>query len=133
MIYIIGKTFPISSTNKESSDSSSVHSNKRKSVAHSNVEDIENKKKQPNLGADLDKPSSSSTCPIPTPIVSATTPSSCHNITNSLETNTKENNISSTPVSMCGDEQDLEAVATPSSSSNDKKVDKMKGIPYIHI
>jgi len=120
-----GKTFPIPSTNKESLDSSSVHSNKRKSVVHSNVEDIESKKKQPNLGVDLDKPSSS-TCSIPTPVVSATTTSSCHNITNPSETNTKENNISSTPISMCGDEQDLEAVATPSSSSNDKKINKMK-------
>jgi len=114
-----GNTLPVISRN---SSGANLYSNKRKNISSSSVEDTDKKKKQPYLGPDQ---ASSSDCPIPTPAPSATTSSVCHNI--SAETNKKEKNRSSSPVSMCCDNNESEAVAS-SSGSNDQKDKKMKEV-----
>ncbi|OUM70058.1 hypothetical protein PIROE2DRAFT_68468 [Piromyces sp. E2] len=114
-----GNTVPV--TSRDSSESN-VYSNKRKNISVSSVEDIDKKKKQPYLGPDQ---ASSSDCPIPTPAPSATTSSVCHNIS-TIEINKKEKNRSSSPVSMCIDENEPEVIASTSNSSNNQKNEKMK-------
>lgn len=101
-----------------------MYTNKRKNISISSAEDIGKKKKQSYLGPDQ---ASTSNCPIPTPVPSATTSSICHNISTVTETNKKEKNRSSSPVSMCCEDKESEAVASTSGFSNDQKDEKMKG------
>jgi len=114
-----GNTIPAPS--KETLQSN-IYSNKRKTISHSSVEDIDKKKKQPYLG--LDKPSTSE-CPIPTPATSATTSSTNHNISIksfiSEINNDKENNISSSQISIHDKEEVLPSTSNSSKNdSNDK-------------
>jgi len=116
---IRGNTIPISSSE---SLESNIYSNKRKNISNSSVEIVDKKKKQPYIDP---VQASSSNCPIPTPAVSATTSSACHEIPTISEVDIMEKNGSSSPISMCCDEKDNNTSSIQSYANNDKK-DKMK-------
>jgi len=134
---IRGNTVPISSSE---SLESNIYSNKRKNISNSSVEAVDKKKKQPYINPNQ---ASSSNCPIPTPSVSATTSSACHDVATTSEVDNKEKNDSSSPISMYCDEKDENITSLESSSSiNNNKKDKMKepedkkedeNIPRVHI